>query len=188
MVARRISRVTTRSGDDGTTGIAGGARLSKADPRIEALGAVDELNCHLGTLFARVRDREARRWVDEAQQDLFDLGAVLARGKIAWNGEEKLARLDRGVREMNATLAPLEEFLLPGGGEAAALCHVARAVCRRAERRAVVLDDLPATARIYLNRLSDLLFVLARVLAREEGEPERSWRGASAPSGDAGVE
>ena len=178
-MAYRISRVTTRSGDDGTTGLAGGARLPKDDPRIEALGAVDELNCQLGLLFERIADEEAARRVDEVQQDLFDLGAVIAQGSMEWKGEEKLDRLERGIEEMNATLSPLEEFILPGGGEAAARCHVARAVCRRAERRAVALDDLPETARVYLNRLSDLLFVLARALAKGDGKPERAWRGVS---------
>ena len=183
-MAYRISRVTTRGGDDGTTGIAGGARLPKDDPRIEALGTVDELNCQLGLLFALVGDTEAGRRVDEVQQDLFDLGAVIAQGNLEWKGEEKLARLERGIEELNAALEPLEEFILPGGGEEAAQCHVARAVCRRAERRVVVLDDLPEMARIYLNRLSDLLFVLARALAGESSGPERSWRGVSRSKSD----
>ena len=183
-MAYRISHVTTRSGDDGTTGLAGGARLSKDDPRVEALGAVDELNCQLGLLLALAADMEACRRVEEVQQDLFDLGAIIAQGKLDWKGEEKSAQLERWIEELNAALPPLEEFVLPGGGVEAAQCHVARAVCRRAERRVVALDDLPGTARVYLNRLSDLLFVLARTLARERGEPERSWRGVSHPKGD----
>lgn len=184
-MAFRISRVTTRSGDDGTTGTAGGVRLPKDDPRIEALGAVDELNCQLGLLLALTAGAEACRRVEEVQQDLFDLGAIIAQGRLEWRGEEKSARLERWTGELNATLPPLEEFVLPGGSEGVAQCHVARAVCRRAERRIVALDDLPETARVYLNRLSDLLFVLARTLAREKGESERSWRGASRPEGDA---
>ena len=159
--------------------------MPKDDPRIEALGAVDELNCQLGLLFALIADTEAGRRVDEVQQDLFDLGAVIAKGNLKWKAEEKLARLERGVEEMNAALKPLEEFVLPGGGEAAAQCHVARAVCRRAERRVVALEDLPETARIYLNRLSDLLFILARTLAKEKGEAERLWQGISPPEPDA---
>ena len=183
-MAYRISRVTTRSGDDGTTGIAGNTRLPKDDPRIEALGAVDELNCQLGLLLALATDTGAGKWVEEVQQDLFDLGAMIARGNLEWKGEEKLARLDLGIEGMNAVLAPLEEFILPGGSEGVAQCHVARAVCRRAERRVVALQDLPETAQMYLNRLSDLLFVLARTLARERGEPERAWRGAPHPKGE----
>lgn len=180
-MAYRISRVTTRRGDDGTTGLAGGARLSKDDPRIEALGAVDELNCQLGLLLALTAGVEACRWVEEVQQDLFDLGAIIAQGKSGWKGEEKSVQLERWTEELNAALPPLEEFVLPGGGVEAAQCHVARAVCRRAERRVVVLDDLPETARVYLNRLSDLLFVLARTLAREKEQPEKPWRGVSLP-------
>ena len=178
-MAYRISHVATRSGDDGTTGIAGGSRLPKDDPRIEALGAVDELNCQLGLLFALTAGAEASQRVEEVQQDLFDLGAVIAQGNLEWKGEEKLTRLEREIEELNATLEPLEEFILPGGGREAAQCHVARAVCRRAERRVVAMDDLPETARVYLNRLSDLLFVLARTLAREKGQSERPWRGVS---------
>lgn len=180
-MAYRISRVTTRSGDDGTTGLAGGARLSKDDPRIEALGAVDELNCQLGLLLALVAGMEACRQVEAVQQDLFDLGAIIAQGKLDWKGEEKSAQLERWIEELNAALPPLEEFVLPGGGREAAQCHVARAVCRRAERRAMALQDLPKTARIYLNRLSDLLFVLARALAEETGGSESLWRGAGSP-------
>lgn len=180
-MAYRISRVTTRSGDDGTTGLAGGTRLSKADPRIEALGAVDELNCQLGLLLALAAGGEACRRIEEVQQDLFDLGAVIAQGKLEWKGEGKSAQLEHWTEELNTALPPLEEFVLPGGGIEAAQCHVARAVCRRAERRVVVLDDLPETARVYLNRLSDLLFVLARTLAREKRQPERHWRGVSPP-------
>ena len=155
--------------------------MSKDDPRIEALGAVDELNCQLGLLLALAADAEACRWVEEAQQDLFDLGAIIAQGKLEWKGEEKSAQLERWTEELNTALPPLEEFVLPGGGVEAAQCHVARAVCRRAERRVVALDDLPETARVYLNRLSDLLFVLARTLAREDGQPEKPWRGVSPP-------
>ncbi|MCY3853161.1 MAG: cob(I)yrinic acid a,c-diamide adenosyltransferase [Gammaproteobacteria bacterium] len=183
-MAYRISRVTTRSGDNGTTGIAGGVRLPKDDPRIEALGTVDELNCQLGLLLALAAGMEACRWVEEVQQDLFDLGAIIAQGKLEWKGEEKSAQLERWIEKLNAALPPLEEFVLPGGGVEAAQCHVARAVCRRAERRVVALDDMPETARVYLNRLSDLLFVLARTLAREKGEPERFWQGASRPGED----
>ena len=158
--------------------------MPKDDSRIEALGAVDELNCQLGLLLALTAGVEVCRQVEEVQQDLFDLGAIIAQGKLDWKGEEKAARLERWTEELNAALPPLEEFVLPGGGVEAAQCHVARAVCRRAERRVVALDDLPETARVYLNRLSDLLFVLARTLAREKGEPERFWQGASHPGED----
>ena len=180
-MAYRISRVTTRSGDDGTTGIAGGARLPKDDPRIEALGTLDELNSQLGLLSAFGIGPEAGQLVEALQQDLFDLGAVLAGGRLDWGGEKKVDRLERKVEELNAALPPLKEFILPGGSAAVAQCHVVRAVCRRAERRAIVLPDLPGTVRIYLNRLSDMLFVLARTLGEEKGEQERLWRGVRTP-------
>ena len=180
-MAYRISRVTTRSGDDGTTGIAGGARLPKDDPRIEALGTLDELNSQLGLLSAFGIGPEAGQLVEALQQDLFDLGAVLAGGSLDWGGEKKVGRLERKVEELNAALPPLKEFILPGGSVVTAQCHVVRAVCRRAERRVVVLPDLPETVRIYLNRLSDLLFVLARTLAGEKGDQERLWRGGRPP-------
>lgn len=184
-MAHRISRVTTRGGDDGTTGIADGARLPKNDPRVEALGAVDELNCQLGLLSALVAGTPVARQVEEVQQDLFDLGAVVAGGNQQWKGEEKLTRLERETETLNAALAPLEEFVLPGGPVEAAQCHVARAVCRRAERRVVALPGLPEPVRVYLNRLSDFLFVLARRLAAGKGEPEQLWRGVARAQDDA---
>lgn len=184
-MAYRISRVTTRSGDDGTTGLAEGTRLPKDDPRIEALGAIDELNCQLGLLSALMAGIPSGRRIEAVQQDLFDLGAVIAGGNLEWKGEERSAQLECETEELNATLAPLEEFVLPGGSVEMAQCHVARAVCRRAERRVVVLPDLPEPVRVYLNRLSDLLFVLARKLGEEKGEQERLWRGVPKPECDA---
>ena len=174
----RITRVTTGSGDDGTTGTADGQRLPKHHPRIEALGAVDELNSHLGLLRAQLpAGGDVRELLGEVQQELFDLGAGLAGGKSTRPGGAEVARLEEQAGTRNAGLPPLREFALPGGSPAAAQCHVARAVCRRAERRAAALDDAPETAAIYLNRLSDLLFVLARELARQTREPEQLWRG-----------
>ena len=174
----RITRVTTGSGDDGTTGTADGRRLPKSHPRIEALGAVDELNSHLGLLRAQLpEDGDIRELLGEVQQELFDLGAGLAGGKSTRPGGAEVGRLEAEIETRNAGLPPLQEFVLPGGGPAAAQCHVARAVCRRAERRVAALDAAPETAAVYLNRLSDLLFVLARELARQMQEPEQLWRG-----------
>ena len=179
----RITRVTTGSGDDGTTGTADGRRLPKHHPRIEALGAVDELNSHLGLLRAQLPEGGGtRELLGEIQQELFDLGAGLAGGKSARPGGAETARLEAEIETRNARLPALREFVLPGGGPTAARCHVARAVCRRAERRAAALDTAPKTAAVYLNRLSDLLFVLARELARRTREPEQLWRGPR-PSG-----
>ena len=176
----RITRVTTGSGDDGTTGTADGQRLPKHHPRIEALGAIDELNSHLGLLRAQLpEDGDARSLLGEVQQDLFDLGAEIAGGKSARIDAAAAARLEAQTEARNAELPPLREFVLPGGGSAAAQCHVARAVCRRAERRVTALDGASEAAMVYLNRLSDLLFVLARALARA---PEELWRGPRLPS------
>ena len=171
----RVTRVTTGSGDDGTTGTADGQRLPKHHPRIEALGAVDELNSHLGLLRAQLpEDGDIRELLGEVQQELFDLGASLAGGESTRPSSAEIGRLEAEIETRNAQLPPLKEFVLPGGGPAAAECHVARAVCRRAERRAAALDAATETAAVYLNRLSDLLFVLARALARA---PEELWRG-----------
>ena len=178
----RITRVTTGSGDDGTTGTADGQRLPKHHPRIEALGAVDELNSHLGLLRAELPESgDIRELLGEVQQELFDLGAGLAGGKSTRPGGAEVGRLEAEIETRNAGLPPLQEFVLPGGGPAATQCHVARAVCRRAERRVTALDAAPVLGSVYLNRLSDLLFVLARILARRAQVPEKLWERASHP-------
>ncbi len=165
----------TGSGDDGRTGIAGSARLPKDDPRIEALGAVDELNSHLGLLRAMVDDPPISRLLESLQHEAFGLGAVIAGSERPLVGLKNIGRLEAHLKNYNAALPPLEEFVLPGGNSAAAQCHVARAVCRRAERRVVAAGSLPEPVRVYLNRLSDLLFVLARTLARQGDAPETLW-------------
>lgn len=175
-VAFRISGVTTGSGDDGRTGIAGAARLSKDDPRIEALGAVDELNSHLGLLRAMVDNPAIERLLESLQHEAFDLGAMIAGSERPLIGLKNISRLEAHLQNCNAALPPLEEFVLPGGSAVAAQCHVARAVCRRAERRVVAVASLPKPVRVYLNRLSDLLFVLARTLAQKDGAPETLWQ------------
>jgi cob(I)alamin adenosyltransferase len=182
-MGNRLTRITTRTGDDGTTGLATGARLPKDAARIETLGDVDELNCVLGMLLAQPLPANlpapVAAWLLDIQHDLFDLG-----GELAMPGESLLpaaraAWLEECLETLNADLPPLREFILPGGGPAATTCQLARAVCRRAERRLVHLgreEPVTDSARQYLNRLSDLLFVLARVLARAGGEGERYWR------------
>lgn len=241
----RLSKIVTRTGDDGTTGLGDGTRLPKDSARIEALGAVDELNSALGVLLAQplpdaapspaptrstpaaVRDAPAiagaapasaptREWLFEIQQRLFDLGGELAVPGLSILDERSVERLERRIEELNAQLPPLKEFVLPGGGPAAAACHLARAICRRAERRcwtlartaaapktaAAVTKAAPATTTKsrttrtanrtdaagavsaavsavslrYLNRLSDFLFVLARMHARAAGNSEQLWQ------------
>jgi cob(I)alamin adenosyltransferase len=179
----RLTRIYTRGGDRGETSLGSGERVPKDDPRIEAYGTVDELNSLLGLGLARGVPDEFRPWLERIQQELFDLGADLSvpsddpRERLRMQ-EDDVRRLEALCDRVNERLAPLRSFVLPGGSEAAALLHVARAVCRRAERRAVALGDVNPQALAYLNRLSDLLFILAR--AANIGRDEPLWRpGAS---------
>ncbi len=178
-MGHRISKVTTRTGDTGQTGLADGSRLSKASLRIEALGAVDELNACLGLLLsAGLPERIAQELV-LVQHRLFDLGGELALPGSTSLGDVSVAALESLLDVLNAGLPPMKEFALPGGCEAAARAHLARAVCRRAERvlwRLQEVEPLNPVSLRYLNRLSDLLFVVARVLNHEAGVRETSWR------------
>jgi cob(I)alamin adenosyltransferase len=202
-MAIRITRVYTRTGDDGTTALVGGARLPKDDPRIAAYGDVDELNSTIGVVRATLaeapyRSAGAARRLDLTlgflQQELFDLGSELATpADAAYEGmirvtAEHVTRLERMIDELQPDLAPLKSFVLPGGGRAGALLHVARTVCRRAERMVVALDrgtsgtPSPWPAR-YLNRLSDLLFVQSRWIAAKTGQKETLWQHGLEPPG-----
>lgn len=177
-MANRLTRIYTRTGDGGTTGLADGSRLAKDSPRIEAIGAVDELNSVLGVLLAEALPEEMRSCLTGVQHDLFDLGGELSRPGHPIMTKAYVARLETSLERYNAALAPLANFVLPGGSRASALAHVARAVCRRAERRLVALassETVPPVGGPYLNRLSDLLFVAARVLNREAGHPDVLW-------------
>jgi cob(I)alamin adenosyltransferase len=184
----RLTRIYTRAGDTGETSLGDGSRVSKADPRIEAYGTVDELNSFLGVVLAGDVPAEFRPWLEQAQNDLFDLGADLAvpledekRERLRVT-EAQVERLEELCDLVNARLEPLKSFVLPGGCEAAARLHVARAVCRRAERLAVALAEtrsVSPTALAYLNRLSDLLFILARAANADAGSPEPLWRPGS---------
>jgi cob(I)alamin adenosyltransferase len=179
-MGHRLSKIVTRTGDDGTTGLGDGTRVPKDALRVEAMGSVDELNSALGVLLsAGLSAAGAEECLIEIQHDLFDLGGELAvpgtrliePGRVAW--------LDAQIEHFNAGLPPLKEFVLPAGGTAASACHVARAICRRAERRCWALahaESVGAASLQYLNRLSDLLFVLARVLARAHSGGEPLWR------------
>lgn len=178
-MGNRLSRIVTRTGDDGTTGLADGSRLDKDSARVEALGAVDELNSHLGVLLAVPGLADPiPRCLLRVQHDLFDLGGELSLPGQSLIGEAHVQGLEADVERFNAALPPLKEFVLPGGNPAAAQCHVARTVARRAERRCWTLsraETLNPVTLAYLNRLSDLLFVLARVLARSGGGTEILW-------------
>ena len=175
-MSTRISRVVTKTGDDGHTAIVGGQRLAKHDARIEAIGAVDELNSQLGLLRAWSGDAEINTLIEAVQQDLFDLGAELAGSAREWQVPDKTARLEAWIEQYNANLPSLKEFILPGGSGGAAYCQVARSVCRRTERRVCAWAPAPEAGRIYLNRLSDLLFVLARVLDARNDIAEAPWQ------------
>ena len=178
-MGNRLSKIVTRTGDTGTTGLGDGSRLPKDSPRIEAIGTVDELNTTIGLLRAAPTLGDSiSRCLLRIQHDLFDLGGELAVPGYSAVTDAHVTLLEAEVERFNETLPPLKEFVLPGGGEAAARCHVARAVARRAERRCWTLakgESVSPVALIYLNRLSDLLFVLARVLARQENGTEILW-------------
>ncbi|KVX20546.1 cobalamin adenosyltransferase [Burkholderia ubonensis] len=177
-MGNRLSKIATRTGDDGTTGLGDGRRVGKDDVRIAAIGDVDELNSTLGVLLAETLPDDVRAALVTIQHDLFDLGGELCIPGHTVLGDAHLARLDQWLVDYNATLPPLKEFILPAGSRAAALAHVCRTVCRRAERAIVALgrvETLQETPRRYVNRLSDLLFVLARVLNRADGGADVLW-------------
>ncbi len=178
-MGHRLSKITTRTGDAGDTGLGDGSRLAKNAPRIHALGDVDELNSVLGVLLAEELDAGPRAWLEQIQQDLFDVGGELSIPGHARIGAAQVERLEAQTESCNRALAPLKEFILPGGTRAAALAHQARTVCRRAERSVVALaraEPVGEPLRRYLNRLSDLLFVLARSLNRAAGRDDVLWR------------
>ncbi|MFN7753982.1 MAG: cob(I)yrinic acid a,c-diamide adenosyltransferase [Pseudomonadota bacterium] len=175
----RLSRISTRTGDAGETGLGDGSRIAKDAPRIEALGVIDELNSAIGLVLAESLSEGVRECLTCLQHDLFDLGGELSIPGHVAVGDRHVERLDRWLEQYNATLHPLREFILPGGSRASACCHVARTLARRAERRMVALaasESVSAEARRYLNRLSDLLFVLCRVINREAGMPDVLWQ------------
>ncbi|MFU8896545.1 MAG: cob(I)yrinic acid a,c-diamide adenosyltransferase [Gammaproteobacteria bacterium] len=179
-MGNRLSRIYTRTGDDGTTGLGDGTRIPKDDLRVEAFGTVDEANSAVGMVLAAPRLPEAiAACLTRVQHDLFDLGGELCIPGYTAITSGYVARLERELDDFNEPLPPLKDFILPGGGPAAAACHVARTVTRRAERRVWTLaqrDPVNPEASRYLNRLSDLLFVLARVIARHEQGSEVLWQ------------
>lgn len=178
-MGNRLSKIYTRTGDKGATGLGNGDRVAKDCPRIEAIGAVDELNCIIGRVLVHDLREPIRDCLQDVQHKLFDLGGELSVPGYQAIEERDVARLEEALNEFNGQLPPLKEFILPGGGRAAADCHMARAVCRRAERRVVSLAREEQTSehlQVFLNRLSDLLFVLCRILARDEGGVEVLWR------------
>ncbi|MGA2343782.1 MAG: cob(I)yrinic acid a,c-diamide adenosyltransferase [Steroidobacteraceae bacterium] len=179
-MGNRLSKIYTRTGDDGSTGLGDGARVAKESLRVEAYGSVDEANSAVGVVLAvPTLPDGVRRCLTEVQHDLFDLGGELCIPGHRMITAAYVDRLENELDGFNDPLPPLKDFILPGGGPAAAACHVARTVCRRAERRCWSLarvEEVAPEALKYLNRLSDLLFVIARVLARQESGSEVLWR------------
>jgi cob(I)alamin adenosyltransferase len=178
-MGNRLSKIYTRTGDDGSTGLGDGTRVGKDSARVDAYGTVDEANSTIGLLLACELPEDIRGLLTSVQHQLFDLGGELCIPGHAAIQDDDVDALERALDGHNADLPPLKDFILPGGGEAAARCHLARTIVRRAERATVALARReavrPQPVR-YLNRLSDLLFVLARVLARRGGHGEVLWQ------------
>jgi len=179
-MGHRLSAIATRTGDAGTTGLGDGRRVSKTDPRVNAMGDVDELNSAVGMLlaFGLPPALGADSPLIDVQQDLLDLGGELSIPGYTLLKLERVAALDTWLGLLNSTLPRLQEFVRPGGSIPAAQAHMCRTICRRAERSLIVLAEVQAVShagRQYLNRLSDLMFVLARVLNQHAGQAESMW-------------
>ncbi|MCE2677477.1 MAG: cob(I)yrinic acid a,c-diamide adenosyltransferase [Burkholderiaceae bacterium] len=178
-MANRLTQIATRTGDDGTTGLGDNRRVSKNSLRVHAMGEVDELNSQIGVLLSEDMPDAVRHLLVEVQHQLFNLGGELSIPGFELLKADALLLLDNALAEHNATLPKLQEFILPAGSRAAALAHVCRTVARRAERAVVALgaeEALNPTPRQYLNRLSDLMFVLSRVLNRMHGGDDVYWK------------
>lgn len=183
-MANRLSKIYTRTGDTGTTGLGDGSRVAKNHLRVEAMGDVDELNAVIGLLLTEPVPQEIHNCLTAVQHDLFNIGGELCMPDYVMIKAERITELENILDRFNDTLNPLKEFILPGGSRAAAYCHLARTVCRRAER---TMHSLNAQEKItvnslqYINRLSDLLFVLCRVLNQVAGVPDVLWENKAKP-------
>lgn len=178
-MGHRLSKIYTRTGDSGMTGLGNGHRVDKDSLRVEAIGTVDELNSQIGATLTHGIPKAAHDCLTKIQHDLFDLGGELSIPGQTLIKPDYTDQLELWLDSFNTELPPLKEFILPGGNPAAASCHIARAVCRRAERRVTTLqrqETINEHALSYLNRLSDLLFVMARFLARQNGGQEILWQ------------
>lgn len=178
-MGHRLSKIYTRTGDAGQTGLGDGTRVPKESPRVQALGDVDELNSCIGLLLAEDLPAPIRAALEGVQHDLFDLGGEVSIPGRSAIGEAHVIRLETLLDGFNADLPPLKEFILPGGSRAAACAHLARTVCRRAERSLVALaraENVSERSRQYLNRLSDLMFVIGRLANRHAGSPDVLWQ------------
>ena len=178
-MANRLSKIYTRTGDNGTTGLGDGTRVAKDSLRIDAMGDVDELNSVVGLLLTEPVPDILVDLLTQVQHDLFNLGGEICIPDYIILQEANIDNLEEAIDALNDNLAPLKEFILPGGTKAAAYCHLARTVCRRAERKLITLAGAEKVTTIslkYLNRLSDLLFVLCRIINKEAGVPDVLWQ------------
>ncbi|MEH6651850.1 MAG: cob(I)yrinic acid a,c-diamide adenosyltransferase [Motiliproteus sp.] len=179
-MGNRLSKIYTRTGDEGTTGLGDGSRIAKDHSRIEAIGDIDELNSTIGLLCCELSQQDPlQQNLYEVQQNLFNLGGELSVPGYEMIQDQHITALEHLLDKINAELPSLKDFILPGGNRSASICHQARSICRRAERRVVTLSgnaELRPQCQTYLNRLSDLLFVTARMLARRDGGQEVLWR------------
>lgn len=189
-MGHRLSKITTKTGDAGTTGLGDGSRIAKSHLRIAALGDIDELNSMVGLLLTEALPDSLRESLTDVQHDLFDLGGEMSIPGYFAITDAHVERMERLTETLNEDLPMLKDFILPGGSRAAAYAHLVRTVGRRAERTLVALADIAEVSqpsRVYLNRLSDMAFVLARVLNRISGQPDVLWqKGRSAKSSAAG--
>ncbi|MEO0368156.1 MAG: cob(I)yrinic acid a,c-diamide adenosyltransferase [Pseudomonadota bacterium] len=178
-MGNRLSKLYTRTGDDGTSGLSGGTRVAKNDARMNAMGTVDELNSVIGLLVSKLDDPELHDMLIAIQHDLFNIGGEISMPGYSFIKAEKITGLEEKIDHFNESVEPLKDFILPGGTEAASICHMARSIARRAEREVITLhqeEPVCDTTRQYLNRLSDLLFVVARIINLRLGTADIMWK------------
>lgn len=178
-MGNRLSKLYTRTGDDGTSGLSGGERIAKNHERMTAMGTVDELNSVVGLLICKLDDSELKTLFTAIQHDLFNIGGEISMPGQSFIKTEKIEYLEQKIDFFNESVEPLKDFILPGGTEAASVCHMARSIARRAERDVVTLhqaEPVCDTTRQYLNRLSDLLFVVARIINLRLGHDDVLWK------------
>jgi len=178
-MGNRLSKLYTRTGDDGTSGLSGGERIPKNHERMNAMGTVDELNSIIGLLICKLADDELEPMFTAIQHDLFNIGGEISMPGQSFIQQDKITGLEFQIDKFNESVEPLKDFILPGGSEAASVCHMARSIARRAERDVVTLHQLEPvcdTTRQYLNRLSDLLFVVARIINQRLGHGDVLWK------------
>ncbi len=181
-MANRLSKIYTRTGDDGTTGLGDGKRVAKDSLRVEAMGDVDELNSVIGLMLTEAVPDVLTDLLTQVQHDLFNLGGEICIPNYVILQQANIDNLEEAIDTLNDDLEPLKEFILPGGSKASAYCHLARTVCRRAERKLITLardEKVTDISLKYLNRLSDLLFVLCRTINKEAGVPDVLWHNKS---------